>query len=88
MSDDNANLDRFQSLPIPVELELGHVDAGLESILKLREGDVIRTDVAAGSPLAVKAGGVTVGEAELIAVKEKAAARIVSAGPRGDDGRS
>ena len=87
MSDAANSLDRFLHLPFPVELEIGRVTVGLEKILKLREGDVLRTDLPAGSPLPLLAGGVTVGAAELIAVKDKAAARVVRIGPRGYDGR-
>jgi len=87
MSDDSANLDRYQNLPFAVEVELGSVAVGLEHLLRLREGDLLRTDLPAGAPVSVTAGGVTVGAAELISVKEKAAARIVTAGPRGSDGR-
>lgn len=76
MPDVPDSLERFHELPFPIELELGRIALDIESILKLQEGDVLRTDRAAGAPVALLAGGVRVAVADLVNVKDKAAARI------------
>jgi|GraSoiStandDraft_60_1057301.scaffolds.fasta_scaffold815138_2 flagellar motor switch/type III secretory pathway protein FliN len=91
MSDTDVNLARFYRVPLLVELELGHFALNLESILRLREGDVLRIDQPAGVPLRVMAGGVELGFADLVTLENQVAARItrishqqVARGPNGN----
>lgn len=84
------SLDRFQHVPLVVELELGRIVLSLESILRLREGDVLRAGHAAGDPLRLVAGGVELGYADLMTSDEQVSARITrltkpetSGGPSG-----
>jgi flagellar motor switch/type III secretory pathway protein FliN len=76
MADVPDNLARFHEVPFPIELELGRIAVDLESVLRLKEGDVWRTDLAAGAPLPVLAGGVRIAFADLVTIKNKVAARI------------
>ena len=77
MSDTTAGLERFEHVPFLIELELGRIALDLETILKLREGDVLRIDQAVGIPARVIAGGVELGFADLVAHDHRVAARIV-----------
>ncbi len=90
MSDNPENLERFNHIPFPVELELGRIDLDLQSILRLREGDELRTTQSAGVPVRVFAGGVEFAVADLVTVENKVAARIAKISLRtvrgGDDG--
>jgi len=90
MSDIPENLERFDHVPFPVELELGRIDIDLESILRLREGDELRTTQSASLPVRVFAGGVEFALADLVTVEDKVAARIakisVPTVRGGDDG--
>ena len=90
MSDIDANLARLHRVPLLVELELGRLALDLESILRLREGDVLRIDQPAGVPLRVLVGGVELGFADLVTMENQVAARITristpqsSGGPHG-----
>lgn len=76
MSETPENLERFDHVPFPVELELGRIDIDLESILRLREGDELRTSQSVGQPVRVFAGGVQFALADLVTVEDKVAARI------------
>ena len=91
MSDIDVDLARFHRVPLLVELELGCLALNLESILRLREGDVLRIGQPAGSPLRVLAGGVELGFADLVSLENQVAARITrvssqqsSGGPHGN----
>ena len=91
MSEDRDALERFQHVPFRVELELGRIVLDIQTVLRLAEGDVLRTGQRAGSGMRVVAGGVHIGSAEMISVNNRAAARITSisalstrGGPRGD----
>lgn len=90
MSDTPENFDRFDHVPFPVELELGRIQLDLESILRLREGDELRTDRPSGVPVRVFAGGVEFALADLVTVQDKVAARITKISMRavrgGNDG--
>lgn len=76
MSDIDVRLARFHRVSLPVELELGHVVLDLQSILRLREGDVLRMDQPEGAPIRVLVGGVELGFADLVTLKDRVAARI------------
>ena len=76
MSDTTDTLDRFQHVPFLIELELGRLALDLESILRLREGDVLPIDQQAGVPLRVLAGGIELGFADLVTSENQVAARI------------
>lgn len=76
MSETAASLDRFEHVPLLVELELGRLVMDLESVLKLREGDVLRIPLQAGVPLRVLAGGVELGFADLVTLDGEVAARV------------
>lgn len=86
MTDVPESLERFHDLPFPIELEVGRIALDLESVLRLQEGDVLRTGRAAGAPLPVLAGGVRVALADLVTIKDKVAARITRV-QGGQDGR-
>lgn len=76
MADLPDSIERFHDVPFPIELELGRIAVDLESVLRLKEGVVLRTDLAAGAPLPVVAGGVKIALADLVTIKNKVAARI------------
>lgn len=76
MSDPSNGLDRFHHLPFRVEIELGRITLDIETILRLREGDVLRTSQKAGAPARVMVAGVELGSADIVTVKDRAAARI------------
>ena len=76
MSDASTPFDRFNHVPLLIEVELGRVALDLQSVLKLHEGDILRIDQQAGLPLRVLAGGVEVGFADLVTLENQVAARI------------
>jgi len=91
MSQDRAALERFEHVPFRVELELGRIVVDVQTMLRLAEGDVLRTGQRVGSGMRVLAGGVHLGAADMISINNRAAARITSiaalpnrGGQRGD----
>ena len=81
MSEDRAALERFQHVPFRVELELGRIVLDVQTVLRLAEGDVLRTGQRVGSGMRVLAGGVYLGSADIITLNNRAAARITSIAP-------
>jgi len=69
-------LQRFGDLPFTLELELGTLQMSIREIFDLKEGKVLRTDHPAGAPFTLLAGGVTVGEAEVVIVEDSVSIRI------------
>ena len=86
MSETGANLARFHRVPFVVELEMGRLALDLESILRLREGDVLRIDHPAGVPLRVLVGGVELGFADMVTMENQVAARITRISTRQSSG--
>jgi flagellar motor switch/type III secretory pathway protein FliN len=78
MSDVSDSLAQFHHVPFRVELELGRIALDIQTILRLREGDVLRTNQPAGAGVRLLAGGVEIATADIVTVKEKAAARITT----------
>ena len=78
MSDSSNDLARFHDVPLQVELQLGSIALDVQTILRLREGAVLKTSQAAGSGVRVLAGGVDIAGADILNANGKAAARITS----------
>ena len=76
MSEVATKFDRYHHVPLLIEVELGSVALDLQTILKLREGDVLRIEQPLGVPLRVLAGGIEVGFADLVVMDNQVAARI------------
>ena len=71
-------LQRFGALPFGVELELGTLAMTIGEIFELREGAVLKTGHAAGTPFPLFAGGVPLAEAEVVVVNERVSVRVQS----------
>lgn len=88
---DTAKFDRYNHVPLLIEVELGSVALDLQSILRLREDDMLRIDQPVGVPLRVLAGGIELGFADLVVLGNQVAARItrisqlqITGGPGGN----
>lgn len=83
-------LQRFDTLPFTLELEVGSLVMTIGEILELQEGTVLRTDHPQGSPFKLRAGGAEFAAAELVVVENSFSARIKnlvnSAKPAGGNG--
>lgn len=69
-------LNRFESLPFSVELELGVIELSVRDLLDLKAGMVLETKHPAGSPLTLLAGGAPVATAEVVLVEDALSVRI------------
>jgi flagellar motor switch/type III secretory pathway protein FliN len=69
-------LTRFEGLPFPVEVELGSLVLTIGEIFALREGAVLRTDHAAGAPVALQVGGIELATADIVVMEGSLSIRI------------
>jgi len=69
-------LQRFETLPFDLELELGNLEMTIGEILALQPGAVVKTDHAAGVPFRLLAGGVEFATAEVVVIGDTVSLRI------------
>jgi flagellar motor switch/type III secretory pathway protein FliN len=69
-------LQRFDDLPFQAEVELGSLVMTIGEIFELREGAVLRTDHAAGVPVALHVGGVKLAAADIVVMDDSLSIRI------------
>lgn len=69
-------LQRFETLPFDLELELGSLEMTIGDILGLQAGAVIETDHPAGVPFRLLAGGVEFATAEVVVIGNTVSLRI------------
>jgi len=69
-------LNRFESLPFSLELELGVVELSVRDLLDLKPGMVLETKHPAGTPLTLLAGGTPLATAEVVLAEDALSARI------------
>ncbi len=69
-------LNRFESLPFNLEVELGGFELSVRELLDLKLGTVLRTNHPTSAPLMLRAGGTPVATAEIVIVKDALSVRI------------
>ena len=69
-------LQRFETIPFTLELEVGSLVMTIGEILALQEGAVLRTDHPEGEPFKLRAGGAELATAELVVIENALSARI------------
>jgi flagellar motor switch/type III secretory pathway protein FliN len=69
-------LQRFDSLPFQVEVELGKLSATIGDIFDLREGKVFRTDHPSGVPFKLRVGGIELATVEIVVLDKCVSARV------------
>ena len=78
-------LRRFHPVPFPVEIELARFDLDLQTLLRTREGDTVRTGRTQGSPMRLIAGRVELATADIMALDGRLAARVERVLTKGDE---
>jgi flagellar motor switch/type III secretory pathway protein FliN len=69
-------LNRFESLPFSLEVEVGVVELSVRDLLDLKPGMVLETKHPAGTPLTLLAGGTPVATAEVVLVEDALSVRV------------
>jgi flagellar motor switch/type III secretory pathway protein FliN len=69
-------LQRFDSLPFQLEVELGTLTMSIGEIFDLQEGTVLRTGHPAGTPFTLRAGGVELATAQIVVLDNCVSVRI------------
>ncbi len=70
------NLERFATLSLPVESELGRCTMSVRQVLSLGPGSLIRLSRAVGSPVDLYVGGVRFSSGEIVKTGDSLAVRI------------
>ncbi|HLG96597.1 MAG TPA: FliM/FliN family flagellar motor C-terminal domain-containing protein [Bryobacteraceae bacterium] len=71
-------LNRYESLPFEIAVEVGSLEMKISEILQLKVGTVIQTGHIAGTPLTLRAGGAPLAAVELLTIKDRLSARVKS----------
>ena len=69
-------LQRFGSVPLVLELELGTLTMPVGEIFQLQPGSVLRTDHPSGVPFPLYASNVKLAEADVIVIDDKVSVRV------------
>jgi flagellar motor switch protein FliN/FliY len=75
MSQEAAS-ERFEDLPVTVEVRIGSRNMAVEDVLRLEPGSVLVLDRNAGEMLDVLVGGVFLANGEAVVVEDRLAVRI------------
>ena len=69
-------LNRYESLPFDVEVDIGNLEMKIGEILGLKVGTVLPTGQVAGTPLTLRAGGAPIALVDVIAAGDHLSARV------------
>ena len=69
-------LNRFESLPFSLEVELGGFELSVRELLALKLGTVLQTNHPASAPLTLRAGGTPVATGEIVLVEDALSVRV------------
>jgi flagellar motor switch protein FliN/FliY len=79
----SINLALFDSVNVTAQVVLGHVDVNLGSLLRMREGDTVKTDRTVQQSVDVVVNGNVVARGELVAVDDNFGVRILEIAANG-----
>ncbi|HEX6894566.1 MAG TPA: FliM/FliN family flagellar motor C-terminal domain-containing protein [Bryobacteraceae bacterium] len=69
-------LNRYESLPFDIEVDIGNLEMKIGEILGLKVGTVLPTGQAAGTPLTLRAGGAPIALVDVVAAADHLSARV------------
>jgi len=69
-------LNRFETLPFSLEVELGGFELSVRELLGLKLGTVLRTNHPTSAPLTLRAGGTPVATGEIVLVADALSVRV------------
>jgi len=69
-------LNRFESLPFSLEVELGGFELSVRELLALKLGTVLQTNHSTSAPLTLRAGGAPVATGEIVLVEDALSVRV------------
>ena len=69
-------LNRFESLPFSLEVELGGFELSVRELLDLKLGTVLQTNHPTTAPLTLRAGGTPVATGEIAIVEDALSVRV------------
>jgi flagellar motor switch/type III secretory pathway protein FliN len=69
-------LNRFESLPFSLEVELGGLELSVRDLLALKLGTVLQTNHPTSAPLTLRAGGTPVATGEILLVENALSVRV------------
>ena len=74
--DSSLELAHLSDVPLEVEVELDRHIVTIKEVLQLEKGSILPLNKAAGEPVEIVVGGVSIGTGEVVALSENAGVRI------------
>ena len=69
-------LERFESLPFPIEVEIGTCEMSVQEVLEWKPGAILVTNGAVGAPLRLLAGGAGIAGVEVVLQQDSLSVRV------------
>ncbi|WP_018692214.1 type III secretion system cytoplasmic ring protein SctQ [Algicola sagamiensis] len=74
---EGETMTSIDELPVEVQFDLGQKTMTLQQLQALQQGEILSLELPADAPVTIRANGKSVGQAELVQVGDRLAARIV-----------